>query len=378
MSAQPPLPSALALCLPRLHGGGTEKIVARMAAWWASRGVHVWAVTFRAFPEDLPLHPAVRRIQIDSMAAEAPPLAIWPQEARNIPALRKVFSTLLERERISRLPVISFLARMNMRCLLAARGLPCRTIISERTYPPAVFLGEHDEALRRQLYPTADALVVQCEYTRQHWGSAIMGEERCHVLPNPLFPSSAPAARPEDMPREQPYFLAVGRLAPVKRHDLLLRAFAQLVPSRPDLHLYIAGSGQQEQLLHALRQDLGLERHATFLGQVQDVRPWLQGALALVHPSDYEGFPNVLLEALAEGCPIIATDCPTGPAEIVQQGINGFLTPVNDQNALAQAMRTMLDAGVQTRLRARMDRLPEKFSEERIMRGWSALLQERG
>ena len=130
--------------------------------------------------------------------------------------------------------------------------------------------------------------------------------------------------------------------------------------------------------MHALRQDLGLERHATFLGQVQDVRPWLQGALALVHPSDYEGFPNVLLEALAEGCPIIATDCPTGPAEIVQQGINGFLTPVNDQNALAQAMRTMLDAGVQTRLRARMDRLPEKFSEERIMRGWSALLQERG
>lgn len=376
MPAQYNLPAALALCLPRLHGGGTEKIAARMAAWWADRGVHVRLVTFQAFAEDLPLHPAVRRIQIDSMAADSPRLDIWPQESRNIPALRKVFSTILAEEQVKFLPVISFLARMNMRCLLAARGLPCRTIVCERTYPPAVFLGEHDENLRKQLYPTADALVVQSEYTRQHWGGTIVALERCHALPNPIFPSSTPLTGAESVPRGRPYFLAVGRLAPVKRHDLLLRAFAELVIVHPELHLYIAGSGEQEQFLHKLRQDLALEQHVTFLGQVQNVRPWLQQATALVHPSDYEGFPNVLLEAVAERCPIIATDCPTGPAEIVQQGTNGFLVPVNDQKSLSHAMQMVLDADVQKTLRARMISLPEKFSEERIMQRWSSLLQE--
>ena len=345
-----------------------------MAAWWANRGVHVWLVTFQAFPEDLPLHPAVQRIQIDSMAAESPLLDIWPQESRNIPALRKVFASILAQEQVVYLPIISFLARMNMRCLLAARDLPCRTIICERTYPPAVFLGEHDEKLRKLLYPTADALVAQCEYTRQHWGNAIVGMEKCYALPNPAFPASAPQTDTEDVPHEQPYFLAIGRLAPVKRHDLLLRAFAELAPSRPELHLYIAGSGEQEQILLSLRQELGLEQRVTLLGQVRNVRPWLQRALALVHPSDYEGFPNVLLEALADRCPIIATDCPTGPSEIVQQGNNGFLVPVNDQKALVHAMLTMLDADVQKQLRARMVALPEKFSEERIMQSWSQLL----
>lgn len=371
----PPLPSALALCLPRLYGGGTEKIVARMAAWWARRGVHVWLVTFQSSPADLPLHPAVQRIQIDDISAEAPPLAAWPQESRNILALRRIFSSILQREHVGRLPVISFLARMNMRCLLAARGLPCRTIICERTYPPAVFLGEHDETLRKKLYPAADALVVQCEYTRRHWGSTIVAQEKCHTLPNPI-PSSAGGGTAAAAPSEHAYFLAIGRLEPAKRHDLLLRAFADLVPDRPDLRLYIAGSGEQEQVLHALRDELGLGQQVTFLGQVQDVRPWLQHALALVHPSDYEGFPNVLLEALAERCPIIATDCLTGPAEIVEQGRNGFLVPVNDQKALADAMQKMLSDRTQKRLRSGMTALPEKLSEERIMWDWTRLLAQ--
>lgn len=312
------------------------------------------------------------------MATEDSSLAAWPQESRNILALRKIFSAILMEEHVDCLPVISFLARMNMRCLLAARGLPCRTIVCERTYPPAVFLGDHDEKLRKQLYPEADALVVQCEYTRRHWGSTIVGLGKCHALPNPFFPAAGPATAAAAIPQEQSYFLAIGRLAPVKRHDLLLRAFADLVPDRPDIRLYIAGSGEQEQVLHNLRHELGLEQQATFLGQVQDVRPWLQHALALVHPSDYEGFPNVLLEALSERCPIIATDCLTGPAEIVEQGRNGFLVPVNDQKALACAMQKMLSGGTQKQLRSRMNVLPEKFSEERIMREWTRLLLDRG
>ena len=371
------LPRAAALCIPRLYEGGAEKVMAHMAGWWAERGVHVHLVTFHASPRDFPLHPAVRRTLLDDVPdAPFPRLDPWPRESRNVGALRQVFLRILREEGVERLPVLSFLARMNMRCLFAAQGLPCRVVISERTYPPALFLGEHDEALRRQSYPLADALVVQTEYTRQHWGNGMVGPAKCHALPNACLPQATPP-QAIPLPEGQDFFLAIGRLAPEKRHDMLLRAFAETLSRFPRLHLYLAGSGELERPLRELCRQLHLEKRTTFLGHVADVRPWLRQARAIVHPSEFEGFPNVLLEALAERCPMIATDCLTGPSEIIRQGQNGFLVPVNDQTALTDAMLRILDADVQRAFRENMRVFPQEFSADGVMRAWTRLLSGR-
>lgn len=369
------LPPAIALCIPRLYGGGAEKVMAHMADWWAERDVHVHMITFHATPGDPPLHSRIRRIQLDDYRPkDAPCIPEWPQESSNIHALRHALLDIIDREgEMERLPVISFLARMNMRCLLAARGLPCSTIISERIFPPAVFLGEHDEMLRNTIYPQADALVVQTNYTKTHWGDRLISPLKCHVIANPITLRRSVSERDDGFYRHQRYFLAVGRLTAQKRHDLLLRAFAQVIQRSPQLHLNIAGEGEMEQFLLGLRSKLSLENNVTFLGHVKNISSLLRNALALIHTSDFEGFPNILLEALAEGCPVIATDCPAGPAEIILHQKNGFLVSVNDQNALSQAMLKILDDSVQQSFRTWDRTYLKKFSEDTIMELWSKL-----
>lgn len=374
-------PRAVALCIPRLYGGGAEKVMAHMADWWAERGVHVYLLTFHDSPQDIPLHPGVRRILLDELQAQtAFPFPEWSQESNNINILKTAFLNVLHQENAERLPVISFLARMNMRCLLAAQGLPCRVIVSERCYPPAVFLGEHDEELRKHLYPKADALVVQSEYTWEHWGREIVPPEQCHVIPNP-FPATPACSDYADNltpPHHLRYFLAVGRLTRQKRHDLLLHAFVPLRDADPRIHLYIIGDGPRAQSLIELCQALNLQENVTFLGQMKNVRQWMRNAIALVHTADHEGFPNVILEALAEHCPVIATNCPTGPAEMITHGVNGFLTATGNSEEVTKYMHLLTNPAIRhsicETLKKNLSLLSEKYSLNNVMQSWSALL----
>lgn len=372
------LPRAVVLCIPRLYGGGAEKVMALMAGWWAARGVHVYLITFRTAPDDFPLHPGVRRILLkDYLVQDAPVIPEWPQESCNIHALRHAFLDILHAEdAIACLPVISFLARMNMRCLLAIQGLPCNIVISERTYPPAVFLGEHEEALRKALYPQADALVVQTSYTKKHWGIPLVGEKKCHSIANPFLPGASPHAAQVPHHCER-YFLAIGRLSRSKRHDILLQAFAPLAQTDPSLHLYIAGDGELKHDLLDLRQKLGMQNSVTFLGHVQDVSLWLHHALALVHTSDFEGFPNVLLEALYEGCPVIATDCPAGPAEIIEHGVTGLLVPCGSIRDVRLAMKMIIEKKTslqQPLFKKAAVKALHRFTPSKILSQWTTLL----
>lgn len=156
-----------------------------------------------------------------------------------------------------------------------------------------------------------------------------------------------------------PALLAVGRLSHQKGFDLLLQAFARLVPAAPAAHLTIVGSGPDELALRRTAGELGIGDRVTLRGFVQNPYPLMRAADLYVLSSRYEGFPNVLLEALACGTPVVATAC-SGVAAVVVPGVNGWLAPVDDiaglTAALSQAVRTPLAAGdIRDSVRARFD-----------------------
>ena len=172
-------------------------------------------------------------------------------------------------------------------------------------------------------------------------------------------------------PGGPPVLLAVGRLAPAKDYPTLLRAFRILTRNRP-LRLVVLGEGDQRQRLEALVSDLGLRSKVCFLGWVANPYAYMSNASAFVLSSKFEGLGNVLIEALACGCPVVATDCPSGPREILNGGEYGALVPVGDHVALAAAINKVLTYPFDQEL---LRKRGCEFTFERSVEQYSLLLQ---
>lgn len=147
---------------------------------------------------------------------------------------------------------------------------------------------------------------------------------------------------PTDVRPEGPLVVACGRLVPQKGFGYLLGAFARVRARVPNATLWIVGEGADRPLLERMIGDLGLEGSARLLGYRNDPYRYMAAADLFVLSSVFEGFGNVVVEAMACGAPVVATDCPHGPAEIIRDGVNGILVPPRDEPALADAVVRVL------------------------------------
>lgn len=166
--------------------------------------------------------------------------------------------------------------------------------------------------------------------------NACVDERITSALQKPL-PTDLPSA-------EVPVILAAGRLSPEKRVDRLIDAFAALLPRTPS-ELWILGEGPLKGALEKRASDRGVRDHVKFLGFRSNPFDFMRRATVFALTSAYEGFGNVIVEALACGAPVVATDCPYGPREIIEPGKTGFLVPPDDIEGLAAAIeRVVTDA----------------------------------
>ncbi|MGW6059484.1 glycosyltransferase family 4 protein [Streptomyces sp. NPDC055189] len=203
-------------------------------------------------------------------------------------------------------------------------------------------LDSHSKELRRQLrsvYPRLDVLTTTTEAdARAYRRKMRLPGVHVQAVPNPV---PAPGIEPAD--GNQKWVVAAGRLAPVKRYDLLIRAFDQVRAERPDWRLRIYGGGKQKDKLRALIDELGLYNHVFLMGPAHPIEAeWAKGSIAAV-TSSLESFGMTIVEAMRCGLPVVATDCPHGPGEIIDNGVDGRLVEVGNPTAIAGGLLELIN-----------------------------------
>lgn len=360
----------LTLIISSLTCGGAERVMSIMANYWAAKGWEIDLVTF----DDGTIAPFYG---LDYRVRYLP-LGI----SKDSPNLLTALGSNLKRIQILRSAIcdnkpdatISFIYAANVITLLATRNLNMSVVVSERTDPAMFPVGKIWEQLRHWTYPLANRIIVQTQGARSYFSPRL--QTRVEIIPNPVLRFPQGKERSEQSLVERS-LIAVGRLGREKGFDLLLQAFAHLKEAYPEWTLTILGEGALRKELEALGKQLGLSNRVHFLGQVKNPYDYLQQADIFVLSSRFEGFPNALCEAMACGLPVIATDCPSGPSQIVRNGIDGILVPNEDINTLTMALeRLMSDDRERQRLAARASEVTERFGVEKIMGMWEKLLEE--
>ena len=360
----------ITLVIPTFSSGGAERAMAAMANYWAGNDHEVSLITIAPVGDDFyPLLPRVRRIGLGMLGNSRTIVDAGRNNFHRVKLLRQEL-------RASRPDtVISFLDTANVLTLLASAGLGLPVIVCEQIDPRQHRIGRVWEMLRRILYPRADAVVV-VSAAMLNWAYGLVRQEAAKFIPNPMALSLQQSNRCS-IPRPGGTIAAMGRLTRQKGFDLLLEAFARCADRHPDWSLVILGEGDERNRLEALRAKLGVDGRIRFLGCVSDPEKTLQQADLFVMSSRFEGFPLALLEAMACGLAVISTDCPTGPAEIIQDGVNGVLVPPNDVEALAAAMdRLMASHSERMQLGLRAVEVTERFGIEKVMALWDSLVQQ--
>lgn len=215
-----------------------------------------------------------------------------------------------------------------------------------------LMLDQHSPRLRnalRKAYPRLDALTPVTEADAAVYRRKMrLPGVRLQALPNSV---PAPTLPPAD--GRGRIVVAAGRLTPVKRFDLLIEAFAAVAAAHPDWTLRIYGRGEEKERLRALIDRLGLYESVFLMGAVTPMEAeWVKGSIGAV-ASAYESFGMTVVEAMSCGLPVVSTDCPYGPGEIISPGEDGLLVPVGDREALSGALLRLV---ADDELRRRMGR----------------------
>ena len=342
-AAAQPRRSAL-FFIDSLKLGGAERVTLQWAEWLSEAGWNVTLLTSKPASHDFyPVPSGLRRLREPGLLGLLDRSLFWPLKLLR---LRK----LLQREQPALL--IGMTTLPSIKLALASIGLSSRLVLSERNYPPARPLAWRWRLLRRLAYPRAHLHLVQTQGIAQ-WLHQRGLARRTAVLANAIvwpIPRLAPWLNPErSVPPGQKVILAVGTKLHQKGFDRLVAAFARLQADFPDWSLVILGIDDapyrgvnQAALLRAL---MGTESSRLILpGNVGNVGDWYKASALFVLSSRFEGYPNVLLEAMASGLPCLAVDCPTGPSDLIDPGLNGWL--VSEQVAstdMEQPLRQALE-----------------------------------
>lgn len=246
-------------------------------------------------------------------------------------------------------------------------------VASERCYP-AVFSQIMQRLLLLILCRRASGWVFQTPQARE-WYGARTGESKVTIIPNAI---NEAFLRPAFYGDRQKKIVAIGRMSVQKNYPLLLKAFSQLATDFPEYRLLILGEGELRKHLGSMVYQLNIGDRVDMPGYVTDIPDRLQSAALYVLPSDYEGMPNTLMEAMALGVPCIATDCDGGGAAfLIEDGVNGLLVPKGDVETLANAMRRMLfDRDFAETCGRNALKICDRLAPEKVYGQWEIFIKE--
>ena len=359
----------ITLVISSLGRGGAERVAVDLCSFLAESGRDVSVLTLSGDdPDAYDLPASVRRSRIEIRRAARSGL----QSIKfTLDHLREMRRNILRIEDPT--SVLSFIEQTNIRTIgcLVGSGIP--VVVSERIHPGHHPLPQSWSLLRRMVYRFASAVVVQNEDIAD-WFRKSVATRRLLTIPNAVRGRDI-SWRSSALAPSEPIILGIGRLARQKGFDLLLRAFARTRLADNGWRVVILGEGEDRKALSQLSDDLGVSGSVEMPGHVTDVSGWIARSRIFALPSRYEGFPNALLEAMQLGTACVSFDCPSGPRDLIEDGVNGLLVPAEDVDALTEALRQLaLDQPLRERLAREAAKVSETFAADRIYRLWTEAL----
>jgi glycosyltransferase involved in cell wall biosynthesis len=218
--------------------------------------------------------------------------------------------------------------------------------------------------------PRLDALLALTEADEKRWSGTAAGSQTivAHIPNASPFPVADPA------PLENKIVLAAGRLVPQKGFDLLIDAYAPLAEKFPDWQVHIYGEGPIRKTLEQQIHELGLEKNVLLMGFSDQFLSRLREVSIFALSSRHEGMPMVLLEAMSQGIPRISFDCPTGPSQLIEDGVDGLLIPDGDIEAFREGLATLMgDDAMRHRLAHAALKTAESFQIESVTDEWQQM-----
>lgn len=355
------------MLIPRLCNGGAERVMTTLANGLCN-DMQVKIVTLT---DDECFYPLDERVSVKGLGGNV------NRKNKIAKAFSSVFGGLKCFCRLRKTikeykpdTVISFLQSANGFIIMGKMlwGLKCKIIVSERCDPLA--RSRFNRWFERNFYHKADVIVCQGEKAASFFKEK--HRKKVVIIPNPV---NAKAIPPLYTGERRKSIVGVGRLDGQKNFPLLINAFAKLSDKFSDYNLEIYGGGTDQQKLQSLINDLGIQDRATLMGVKKNVFYSVADASLFVMSSDFEGFPNVLVEAMSSGLPVISTNFPTGIAQDIVKEENGIVIPVGDEKALVSAMEELLsNPERREKMSVENRKVLVQLNEESIIEKWKKIM----
>lgn len=306
-----------------LCAGGAERVISQLANYLSSVNIECHIITVDKKPIFYTIKDKVKITQIEV--------------SNNNRILKKFLIYLQVRKTVKKVQpdvVLAMPEEIGIYAIPSLLGLRIPIVISERNNPWIMPWKKVTRLFRKIFYPLADGFIFQTEQAASFFSKRI--QRKSIILPNPIDVSILP--KPILLNRRKE-IVSVGRLEKQKNFPLLIHAFSKFLLKHPDYKLIIYGDGSLRSDLHKLAEQMLPEGTYELPGKSNQILNKINGASMFVLSSDYEGMPNVLIEAMSLGIPVISTNCPSGgPKSLINDGYNGILVPVNDEKSLTEAM----------------------------------------
>ncbi|PZV19590.1 MAG: glycosyltransferase family 4 protein [Pseudanabaena sp.] len=363
----------IAIVTPSLSCGGAERALVLLCDGLKKNGHQVSLITIAETKKDFYKVPVgVNRIALNIAGISPTPFHVVRNNIYRLWIIRQTLRSL--RPDV----VISFLVETNILTLLALIQTKYPVLVSEQNNPN-VGVKNVWKQLCRWVYPLARKVVSVSEGVDSYFDSWLPKKQRA-VIFNPLQPIGEDLGTfdlPNGADSNKKWVISMGRLVEQKNFEMLLAAFHEIRDQHPDWQLLIFGEGEKRKELESLRDKLGLGDQVLFPGQTPNPIAVLKKSQLFVLSSRWEGLGVVLIEALACGLPVVSTDCPSGPREIIRDGVDGILVPNKDKLALANAMDLLMsNKSERERLAVCAVEAVERFSLDKITKEWELLISE--
>ncbi len=365
---------SLLILVTHLGAGGAERTSVSLANYFSHSMRQVTLATLdSAVPDFYTPDEKVQRIKLSMSGAASGAAVALINNVRRAHALRKAI-------RASGADVVlAMTTECSVLTIIATLGLSKRVVVAERNYPPKLRINRFWHCLRRATYRFANQVVVQSNDGKQ-WIERYTRASRVAVIPNSVrvpLPQGQPFVDPDQIVNpDKTVLLAVGRLKEQKGFDVLIESFSKLRDQFPQWVLVIIGDGDQRGILTDQISQAGLTDGVMLPGNVGNIGQWYERCSLFVLSSQFEGFPNVLLEAMAHGRAVVSVDCMTGPREIVRDGIDGRLVQsVGNPDDLAAALEEMMeDDVVRTKMASNAREVCDRYSPKAVNALWQDVL----